>query len=169
MAIVHAFALPLALLAVACLPVAVAALICADELIDRLARSFADRRDSRRSRRVIDRLDRSFEVDALAREVDLTEFDRVDHPAIERIAADLRRLGDQRLSIAGRSRLWQDAVLEAYDDRLRLASRCLGVAEHLGDLDGVDLEIERVRVEGELQAAGLILPSPHAGPRQGSG
>ncbi|AVT31313.1 MULTISPECIES: hypothetical protein [unclassified Plantactinospora] len=167
MAVVHAFALPLALLAIACLPVAIAALICADELIEGFARWLTGQRDSRRSRRAIERLDRAFEVDAPSSEVDLTELDRVDHPAIERIAADLRRLGDQRLHIAGRSRLWQDAVLEAYDDRLRLASRCLGVAEHLGDLDGIDLEIERVRVEGELQAAGLILPSPHAGPRQG--
>ncbi|GAB3964624.1 hypothetical protein V1634_01145 [Plantactinospora veratri] len=167
MAVVHAFALPLALLAIACLPVVIAALICADELIDGSARWLAGHRDSRRSRRAIERLDRAFEVDAPSTEVDPTELDRVDHPAIERIAADLRRLGDQRLRIAGRSRLWQDAVLGAYDDRLRLASRCLGVAEHLGDLDGVDLEIERVRVEGELQAAGLVLPSPHAGPRQG--
>ncbi|GIG90828.1 hypothetical protein [Plantactinospora endophytica] len=168
MAIVHAFALPLALLAVVGLPAVVAALIFADELADRCFHWFADRRDSRRFRRAINRLDRAFEVDAPAHEVGPADLDRVDHPAIERIAADLRRLGDQRLSVAGRSRMWQDAVLEAYDDRLRLASRCLGVAEHLGDLDGVDLEIERVRVEGELQAAGLILPSPHAGPRQGS-
>jgi hypothetical protein len=48
-------------------------------------------------------------------------------------------------------------VLRAYDDRLRLASQCLGVAEHLQELDGIDLEIERVRVEGVLQAAGLAL------------
>ncbi|MFY1673555.1 hypothetical protein ACN27G_26935 [Plantactinospora sp. WMMB334] len=169
MAIVHALALPLALLAVACLPAVVAALICADELVDRCAGWFADRRDSRRSRRAMDRLDRTFEVDVLTRQVDPTQLDRVAHPAIERIAADLRRLGDQRRSVAGRSRLWQDAVLEAYDDRLRLASRCLGVAEHLGDLDGVDREIERVRVEGELQAAGLVLASPQPGPRQGGG
>lgn len=164
----HAFALPLAILAVVCLPAVVAALICADELIDRFVCWIADRRETARLRRAINRLDRTFEVDSLNREVDLTEFDRVDHPAFERIAADLRRLGGQRLGVAGRSRLWQNAVLEAYDDRLRLASRCLGVAEHLGDLDGVDLEIERVRVEGELQAAGLILPAPHAGPRHGS-
>ncbi|MEQ4301624.1 hypothetical protein ABNF97_09560 [Plantactinospora sp. B6F1] len=169
MAIVHAFALPLALLAVACLPVAVAALICADELIGNFVRWSVDRRDSRRSRQTLSRLDRAFEVDVPAREVEITEFDQPGHPAIERIAADLRRLGDQRLGLAGRSRLWQDAVLEAYDDRLRLASRCLGVPEHLADLDGMDLEIERVRVEGELQAAGLVLPSPHAGPRQSSG
>ncbi|MDG4790338.1 hypothetical protein O7626_31210 [Micromonospora sp. WMMD1102] len=169
MAIVHAFALPLALLATICLPVALAALIFADELVDRLAGWLAERREDRRSRRTISRLDQAFEVDPRAGEIDLSGLERVDHPAIERIAADLRRLGDQRLSIAGRSRVWQAAVLEAYDDRLRLASRCLGVAEHLGALDGIDLEIERVRVEGELQAAGLVLPSPQAGPRQGSG
>ncbi|WP_323373871.1 hypothetical protein [Plantactinospora alkalitolerans] len=168
MAIVHAFALPLAILAVVCLPAVVAALICADELVDRFVCWIVERRESGRLRRAINRLDRTFEVDSLNREIDLAEFDRVDHPSFERIASDLRRLGGQRLGVAGRSRLWQNAVLEAYDDRLRLASRCLGVAEHLGDLDGVDLEIERVRVEGELQAAGLILPAPRAGPRQDS-
>lgn len=163
----HALALPLALLAVVCLPAVVAALICADEFIDRLVHGLAERREIGRLRRAINRLDRTFKVDSPVREVDVTEFDRVEHPAIERIAADLRRLGDQRLSVTGRSRVWQNAVREAYDDRLRLASRCLGVAEHLNDLDGVDLEIERVRVEGELQAAGLILASPPAGPRPG--
>ena len=42
---------------------------------------------------------------------------------------------------------------------LAQACRCLGLCEHLCDLHGVDLEIERLRVEGELQAAGLVLPS----------
>jgi hypothetical protein len=81
-------------------------------------------------------------------------------PTIEQLAADLRRLDRQRHGgVSTESAAWSAAVLQAYDDRLRLASRCLGVAEHLGSLGGMDREIERVRVEGELQAAGLALRS----------
>ena len=45
----------------------------------------------------------------------------------------------------------------AYDDRLSLACLELEIPQHLRELTGVDLEIERVRVEGELEAAGLGL------------
>jgi hypothetical protein len=76
-------------------------------------------------------------------------------PPIEQIAADLRRLGQQRLGIATRSPVWFSAVSRAYDDRLRAACRALRIDEHLGELTGVDLEIERVRVEGVLKAAGM--------------
>lgn len=87
-------------------------------------------------------------------------------PAIERIAADLRRLNRQRLGVARRSVMWRKAILSAYDDQLRMASRCLGVVEYLDELDGVDREIERCRVEGELQAAGLCLSAATAHPRR---
>jgi hypothetical protein len=155
----HALVLTLALLAVVCLPAVVAAIICADELIDRIACGLAEWREERRERRIISRLDRAVEADSLTREIDLSEFDRADRSSIEQIAADLRRLGGQRLGVASRSGVWHHAVLRAYDERLRLASRCLGVVEHLADLDGVDLEIERVRVEGQLQCAGMVLPT----------
>jgi hypothetical protein len=124
-------------------------------------------RSVRRQRRLIRHLDRSLRptVDLLSDAdlragLELVDRDRTGRPAIEKIAADLRRLAAQRLGVAARSPVWHSAVLHAYDDRLRLASRCLGVAEHLSDLDGVDLAIERLRVEGELQAAGLVLPAP---------
>lgn len=165
----HAVLLTVALLVVLCLPVAVAALICADDLVDHLARRLAGRREIRYHRRTINQLDRVFEADSLARDIDLTEFDRVSRPAIERIAADLRRLRAQRVGVGSRSPLWHGVVLQAYDEQLRLASRCLGVAEHLDELHGIDLEIERVRVEGALQAAGLILPNPDGEPRRATG
>ena len=82
-----------------------------------------------------------------------------ERPTIEQIAADLHRLGRQRLGVATRSQVWQTAVTRAYDEQLRLACQCLGVDEHLSGLNGVDLEIERLRVEGELLAAGLRLPT----------
>lgn len=83
---------------------------------------------------------------------------RLDAPSIEQIAYDLRRLDRQRRhgAMTDSERL-RDAVLRAYDDRLCLACRRLGLTEHLQPLAGMDRDIERVRVEGELQAAGLAL------------
>ena len=52
-------------------------------------------------------------------------------PPIERVAADLRRLGKQRTGIATRSPVWFTAVQRAYDDRLRVASGQLGIEHRL--------------------------------------
>ena len=143
----HAFVLALALAALVFLPCAVALIICADDLTKRIR----SRIRRRRERRTLQRLDRMLST----RTLPVESLDDQRQPSIQQIAADLRRLDRQRLGVATQSRVWYAAVQLAYDDRLRLASRCLGVDEHLGQLDGVDLEIERVRVEGELQAAGL--------------
>jgi hypothetical protein len=78
-------------------------------------------------------------------------------PPIEQLAADLRRLSQQRLGIAMRSTVWFTAIQRAYDDRLRLACRSLDIEQHLDELNGIDQEIERVRVEGELVSAGIVL------------
>jgi hypothetical protein len=83
-----------------------------------------------------------------------------DAPAltIEEIACELRRLGRQRRGGPTlESESWLAAVQQAYDDRLCLACRCVGVQQHLAPLEGIDREIERVRVEGALQAAGVTL------------
>ena len=148
MAIVHGAVLALALIALACLPCAVAFLICADDIAARLRR----RLRARRERRALHHLDRTLGQ----RPLSLDALD-TQQPSIQQIAADLRRLDRQRLGVATHSKVWHAAVLLAYDDRLRIASRCLGVPEHLDQLEGVDLEIERVRVEGDLEAAGLSL------------
>jgi hypothetical protein len=87
-------------------------------------------------------------------------------PPIEQLAADLRRLHRQRTSVATRSPVWFAAVQRAYDERLSLACRELGIAEHLDELTGLDLDIERVRIEGMLAEAGLWLPSEPADRRQ---
>ena len=158
----HAFVLALALLALVCLPALVAAILCADELVDWLAAEVALRRAQRRQRRVITRLDRAIRAESGPGGPDLTELDRLGGPSFEQIAADLRRLGGQRLRLPAQSRAGHGDVLRAYDEQLRMASRYLGVVEHLADLDGLDREIERVRVEGELQAAGLTLPAATA-------
>jgi hypothetical protein len=80
-------------------------------------------------------------------------------PPIERIAADLRRLS-RRLTESQRWGLRFAAAQQAYDHHLMQACAALGVEEHLADVTGVDHEIERVRVEGELQQLGLELRMP---------
>jgi hypothetical protein len=77
-------------------------------------------------------------------------------PPIQQVATDLRRLSRQRLGIATRSPVWFTAVQRAYDDRLGVACRQLGIEEHLAEVTGIDLDLERVRVEGLLEAAGLV-------------
>jgi hypothetical protein len=103
------------------------------------------------------------EVRALRRlERDLPAAVAVEHaaPSIEQVAADLRRLDRQRhTGPTTGSEVWLAAVVRAYDDRLQVACRYLTVSQHLSALDGIDRDIERVRVEGELQAAGLELRS----------
>ena len=44
------------------------------------------------------------------------------------------------------------------EDRLQVACRHLDVSHHLSTLDGMDRELERLRIEAELIAAGLHLP-----------
>jgi hypothetical protein len=163
--LVHALVLALALLALVCLPALVAAILCADELVDWLAAELAVRRAARLERRAVGRLGRAIQAESGLAGLDPTEQDLLGRPAFEQVAADLRRLGGQRLGLPAQSRARHGDVLRAYDDRLRLASRYLGVAEHLADLDGLDREIERVRVEGELREAGLTLPTADRDPR----
>jgi len=149
--VVRALVVALALVALALLPCAVALLIThVDEVAERMWR--AVRRGYRRTRaRVADyRVLRGTPEDPAP---------VMAGPPIEQLATDLRRLGRQRVGIAMRSPLWFAAVQRAYDDRLQQACRALGVEEHLDALEGVDREIERVRVEGELQATGLVLSS----------
>jgi hypothetical protein len=79
---------------------------------------------------------------------------------IEHAAAELRRLDRQRqIGPTYGSEKWLGGVLRAYDEWLQVACGCLGITQHLSTLHGVDREIERVRMEGELTAAGLQLSS----------
>ncbi len=116
----------------------------------RRRRALADGTISRRDRRRLARLDKCFGNEPVPQL-------STDTVPIEKVAADLRRLRRQRAGIAQRSPVWRAAVEDAYDDRLRLACARLGIAEHLPQLTGVDRDIERVRLEGELQAAGIAL------------
>jgi hypothetical protein len=145
MAIPHVVVLAAALPALLCLPCAVAVVLRADQLTSRCSRVRRDLGEIRRLRR----LDRGLSGK-------VTPLPTAPPPCIEQIAAELRRLDRQRRSgPTTESTLWLAAVLRAYDEWLRLACRSLGVPEHLEPLDGIDRDIERVRVEGELQANGM--------------
>lgn len=122
-------------------------------------------RPSRRQRRLLQKLDRVLSGTEPPPAAAIW-LPRLHQPTIERIAADLRRLNRQRLGVATWSLMWRKAILDAYDEQLRMASRCLGVVEYLSELDGVDRDIERLRVEGELQTAGLYLSEVSAYPRR---
>lgn len=162
MALSHIVVLTAALLALLSLPCALVAVFCADEAAPPRGRWGR----SATHLRLLRRLDRS-----LSRPTPLTceqvPLDDERLPAIEQIAAELRRLDRQRHGGPSiESVVWLAAVVRAYDGWLRLACRRLDVAEHLHRLEGVDRDIERVRVEGELQAAGLALRSAAYRPPQ---
>jgi hypothetical protein len=123
-----------------------------------LVRRAAERRRSlpgadRRARREFRRMDRMIEraVGELPR--------RPVGAPIERVAADLRRLSRERLDERGRSSWWQSVIQRVYDDRLGAACRQLDIEEHLAELSGVDLAIERIRVEDALRGAGVVIES----------
>ena len=145
MAILHIVVLVTALL---CLPCAVAMVICVDALPGRRAWT----RNGRRHTRALTCLDRQ-----------LSGATPVPRPpaaplCLDEIAADLRRLGRQRCGgpTTG-SAVWLAAVVRAYDDRLLIASEAYGVTHHLRELEGMDRDLERIRVEERLRAAGLQL------------
>lgn len=132
-----------------CLPCAVAALVGVDQLAVR--RAWAHRR--RRDAPLLLRLDRQLSGEAIL-PVPLTVV------CIEQIAADLRRLDRQRRSGPTTcSQRWLAEVVRAYDERLQMASRCLGVPERLAGLKGAERDVERERVEDALESAGLSLRS----------
>jgi hypothetical protein len=158
---VQALVLVVALLALLLLPCVVAMMICIDDVVENVNGPFAGWRE----RRALERLDRALDQPDV-QPAALAALDDPGRPSIGVIAADLRRLGRQRLGVATRSPVWHAAVLRAYDDQLRLACQALDIEEHLCELVGVDLEIERVRVEGELQAAGLVSRSGDTDRRQ---
>lgn len=206
MAVVRALELAVALIALVTLPCAIAAMICADEIILSARAAVRARRQRWAEHRILHHMERSLAppraflapVTSLLAPVSaklasvgsqgasadgdqqhgwlsrpgvvwatLTakrqeavaapETPIVSHTPFERIAADLRRLGSDRLGIGQRNELWHTAVERAYDGKLREACHALGIAEHLEDLQGLDREIERLRIEGELIAAGVRL------------
>ncbi|HEY0536163.1 MAG TPA: hypothetical protein VGD29_31645 [Actinoplanes sp.] len=139
-----------AVVALLALPCAVIALRGADEAA--LRRREWSRRplEETQALRALDR--------AMQQRDDIPVLDDAPAQAIDEIARELRRLDRQRRGGPTlESERWREAVLQAYDEGLCRACRCMGVQEHLEPLEGMDREIERVRVEGALQAAGVAL------------
>ncbi len=99
------------------------------------------------------------DLDRAMRSIDpVPPLDVLNQPSIEQIEVDLRRLDRQRRVGPTRQSLrWLAEVERAYDDRLCLACRCLGVTEYLQPLAGMDRQLERVRVESRLAEVGLNL------------
>lgn len=85
-------------------------------------------------------------------------------PPIEDIAAELRRLSAALARASSEPR--RASLREAHDRALCLAAAALGVDEHLDGLEGIDLDIERVRVTGALQRAGLHIDETRREPNR---
>jgi hypothetical protein len=77
---------------------------------------------------------------------------------IEQLAADLRRLRVAVATDQRRSATHQLANRVAYDQLLMQACQMLNVAHELGkNTAGPQRDIERIRVEAELERAGIVL------------
>jgi hypothetical protein len=87
------------------------------------------------------------------------------HPAptglpIEQLAADLRRVHRLLVHIPdGTPMVRRVATREAYDELLRQACTAVNVEHDLDELpEGVERDMERLRVEEALRSAGLTIP-----------
>jgi hypothetical protein len=96
---------------------------------------------------------------ALGRRVGLVEplVEQPSGPPLEELAATLRRLHPAvRAPRPETATVRQRGIVAAYDGVLVAAAAALGVPTSLADLpEGLDHEAERLRVEHELQQAGL--------------
>jgi hypothetical protein len=140
-AVLNVLAVLLAVSVLALLPCLVVLLVYADNVIDATARAI--RRFRRRRQRL------HAEPEPIV-------------PPLQQIAGDLHRLGVARLR-ASHGSVRHAAVTRAYDRRLVHACLALNIEEHLADLDELDLELERLRVEGALLESGFVLASVNDG------
>jgi hypothetical protein len=146
-AVLRAFTIFVALVALASLPCLIALVVVGlDDL-------------TYRTGGVVDRL-RTLKIPGQP-QLDWLAPDETD--SIQRIAADLRRLERALTTLEGAddpgSEVRREALRKAYETRLQDACRSLGVAEHLDGLSGLDREIERLRIESVLESEGLVLRS----------
>ena len=145
MAISYGVVLTTAMAALACLPCVVAVMMRSPELTVRRAWV----RRSRADRPALRAVDRGVSTTAPGFAL----------PPLEQAAAELHRLARERNTGATYgSERWLTARANAYDEWLQVACRHLDVSHHLPTLDGMDRDLERLRIEAELIAAGLQLP-----------
>src|SRR5262245_11232271 len=163
------------------MPAAVAAVSCADEMVESVRQRADQVRESWQQQRTLDRLERAFAPAPPAGPPWATAA-RVASEAFVSARDSFAQFAVQRLNAAGFAPAWlpvpavstgaprQPAFEEIvaqlhdlprahpeYDLALAAACRCLNISEHLSEVSGLDLEIERLRVEGALAAAGVRL------------
>jgi len=131
--VLEALVIVLAIFALAFLPCVIFLILCADELIESTARALRRARKAR-----------------------LRVFPEPTGPPLQQIAEELHRLGGARRASAPGS-VRHVVTTRAYDRRLEQACAALQIEHHLTDLDNLDLDLERLRVEGALLAAGFVL------------
>jgi hypothetical protein len=80
-------------------------------------------------------------------------------PPVEQVAADLRRVRRTLAALpSGTSAVRRNGTRQAYDELLCTACRELGVEHRLAELpEGVDRDLERLRVEDALCRNGFVL------------
>jgi hypothetical protein len=85
---------------------------------------------------------------------------RADGPPIESLARDLRRVHSVLAGFPpGTPVVRRVGARQAYDALLVQACRAVAVPHQLDELpEGIDREIERLRVEESLRSAGLAIP-----------
>ncbi|HET6532011.1 MAG TPA: hypothetical protein VFH03_15580 [Actinoplanes sp.] len=141
----HGVVLTTAVAALACLPFVVAVVMRSPDI--RVRRAWVRR--SRAHRPLLRAVDRG-DIDTAPLAV---------LPPLEQVAAELHRLARERnTGTTYGSKRWLTARATAYDEWLQVACRHLDVRHHLPTLDGLDRDLERLRIEAELNAAGLRLP-----------
>ncbi|MEC3974699.1 hypothetical protein [Amycolatopsis sp. H20-H5] len=83
-----------------------------------------------------------------------------DHPPIQLLAADLRRVHELLAHFGtGTPASRRTATKQAYDALLAQACSAVEIEQRLAELpEGLDRELERLRVEESLRRAGLAVP-----------
>ncbi|HEV7980935.1 hypothetical protein [Amycolatopsis sp.] len=83
-----------------------------------------------------------------------------EHPPIQELAADLRRVHRLLAQFApGTPMARRTGTRQAYDALLTDACDAVEIPNRLGEIpEGMDREIERLRVEESLRTAGLSIP-----------
>jgi hypothetical protein len=148
MAAWHGVALAGALLALLCLPCAVALLVHAPN-------QAAIRRTWRRDPVTLELL-RRLDSRLKTRRADTVVAIDTNAPCAEQISAELVRLRRLRHhGLANQSEEWMAAVNRAYDRWLCQGCQALGINEELLRLEGLDRELERARIEDVLRDKGF--------------
>ena len=85
------------------------------------------------------------------------------HRPVEETAALLRSLSAQLAATPQSEAVRRGRLVDRYDAVLREACATLRVPQYLDRLTGSDADAERLRVEGALEAAGLVVRGPATG------